>query len=480
MQNHLPLPEALLSDIYEKAVDPILTIDIRGRIRAANPACKSLLGYEPEKLIGLNVNVLMPEPYFSQHDGYLAEYLRSGVRKIIGIGREVLARHKSGEIIPIHLAVSEVRGEHGERLFIGVIRDISDLKEAEKKMRAEQERAQRYLDVAAVLLIALDLDCNLTMLNRKGAELIGVTESELLGKRFCERFIHPEDLPTFRDSILRLRAEEGAKSSFLESRLIAANGEVRQLAWQHQALIESGKITGILSSGTDMTDYKKMTERLVERESLARLGEMAAVVAHEVKNPIAGISGALKILAHKARNERESDILEEILARLNVLDNIVNDLLVFARPQPPRLAPVPLRLLLEHCRDTLIPDPLFTRVEIRLPETELTLYADRQLLIPVFTNIFLNAAQAMEGLGRIEVSVKEQDGNCELAFADTGPGIPEEHRERLFEPFFTTRSRGTGLGLAICKRTIERHGGLLKFHCPDSGGTIFLMKLPLV
>lgn len=130
-----------LQAILDNAVDAIITIDDRGRIESANAATESLFGYAAEELKGRNINILMPSPYHEEHDGYLANYLKTGTKKIIGIGREVAGRRKDGEIFPMHLAVSEVNIA-GRRTFTGIVRDISDLKEAEQRLQELNEQLE--------------------------------------------------------------------------------------------------------------------------------------------------------------------------------------------------------------------------------------------------------------------------------------------------------------------------------------------------
>lgn len=130
-----------LQAILDNAVDAIVTIDDRGLIESANAATESLFGYTPAELKGRNINVLMPSPYHEEHDTYLANYLKTGTKKIIGVGREVVGRRKDGEIFPMHLAVSEVNIA-GRRTFTGIVRDISDLKDAERRLQELNEQLE--------------------------------------------------------------------------------------------------------------------------------------------------------------------------------------------------------------------------------------------------------------------------------------------------------------------------------------------------
>src|SRR6185369_13013957 len=145
-------------------------------------------------------------------------------------------------------------------------------------------------------------------------------------------------------------------------------------------------------------------------------------------------------------------IIAEMLARLESLDGMVKDLLLFARPRPARLAPVQLAPLLRDTAGFLASDAALRHVEVVVEGDDPLLEADAQLLVQLFQNLLLNGAQAMRGRGRLTVRIDATGGTCRVSVTDHGPGIPPEARERIFEPFFTTKHRGTGLGLALAKR----------------------------
>jgi signal transduction histidine kinase len=236
----------------------------------------------------------------------------------------------------------------------------------------------------------------------------------------------------------------------------------------------------MLSSGVDVTERRRMEKLLIEQASLARLGEMAAVVAHEVKNPLAGISGALQLIVNQLPREGSGrTMVHEILERLNALNNSVDDLLLFARPRLPRLAPVPLLSLVHDTVALLKQDPRLGDIAVETFGEDLIVTGDAELLKPVFLNLFINAAQAMNGKGTITVAVEAIDGRCRVSLKDTGPGIPAQVLERVFEPFFSTKHRGTGLGLPISKRIVEAHGGRISLVSPAGGGTTVSLELPV-
>jgi signal transduction histidine kinase len=230
----------------------------------------------------------------------------------------------------------------------------------------------------------------------------------------------------------------------------------------------------------DITERKRTEELLRERAALARLGEMAAVVAHEVKNPLAGIRGALQVIGGRLpETSRDRAIMGDIVARVDSLNEIVEDLLIFARPREPRLSPVSVAELLEDTAALLRKDASHATVDVAIAGDRPTIGADPEQLQTAFLNLLLNAVQASASGGRIRVTITSDNGLCRVAIADAGPGIPAGTLDKIFEPFFTTKHRGTGLGLPTARRVVELHNGTIAVDCPPGGGTTVTVTLPV-
>lgn len=245
-------------------------------------------------------------------------------------------------------------------------------------------------------------------------------------------------------------------------------------------LDEQGKPYQYMAIRYDITERKRSEERLREQAALARLGEMAAVVAHEVKNPLAAIKGALQVIGGRMPVEgRDRAIIGDVVARVDSLNDIVQDLLVFARPRQPQLTPVPITELIENTAALLKKDPAHNSVAVHISGSTPIVQLDIDQMKTVFLNLLLNSAQATGTGGRIDVSIQVDDLAATIAIADNGPGIPAEVREKIFEPFFTTKHRGTGLGLPTARRVVERHRGTIDVECPPGGGTVVTVTLPM-
>jgi PAS domain S-box-containing protein len=341
---------ARLRSIIDSAVDGIIVIDAAGRIESVNKSAERLFGYSSDEVIGRNVKMLMPSPYHEEHDGYISRYLDTGIKRIIGLGRQVSGLRRDGTTFPLQLSV----GEHvvdGERKFTGILHDLS--------VRVQME------------------------------------------------------------------------------------------------------------------------EQLREQETLVRLGEMAAVLAHEVKNPLAGIRGAIQVVGSRLpKDSRDAAVVHDIVSRIDGLNELMKDLLLFARPPQVRRAAVELGPLISATAELLARDPAFEQLRIHVTGAGPIVEGDPELLKIVFVNLMINAAQAMKNRGTIEVALRTSGERCEVVFSDHGPGIPSEVREKIFQPFFTTKARGTGLGLPTARRLIEAHGGTIAILCPPGGGTRVTIQLP--
>ncbi|MFY0563183.1 ATP-binding protein [Archangium lansingense] len=230
-------------------------------------------------------------------------------------------------------------------------------------------------------------------------------------------------------------------------------------------------------------ELKHAQRQLVEHERLAALGELSAVVAHEVRNPLGAIFNALATLRRFVEPAAPSNTLVTILEEeANRLNRLVDDLLDFARPPAPELYPVPLSRLLEEAVRTATSGQSRIRVEWALQPDVPPVPVDERMMRQAFLNLALNAVQAMPQGGTLRVTAHRcsESPGAIVEFTDTGSGIPPELRERLFKPFFTTKATGTGLGLAIVQRTLDAHGGHILIESPPGGGTTFRLVLPLL
>jgi two-component system sensor kinase FixL len=465
--------------IVDSAVDGIVVIDARGRIESFNPAAERLFGYAEAEVVGRNVSMLMPSPYHEEHDGYLARYLRDGAARIIGIGREVTGRRRDGTTFPLHLSVGEMT-DAGERKFTGILHDLSERVRLEERLRSSEARWRAVVDSAVDGIVVIDGRGSIEAFNPAAECLFGYAEHELLGQNV--NVLMPSPYHEEHDGYLARYLREGAARIIGIGREVTGrrrDGTTFPLQLSVGEMVGEGerRFTGILH---DLSARVVMEERLREQAALARLGEMAAVLAHEVKNPLAGIRGAIQVIGDRLPPAApEAPIFKEIVSRIDALSELMKDLLTFARPSQPHFAPTALRPLVVAVAELLSNDPAVAAVRVEVTGDGQPVSADAELLKIVFLNLLLNGAHAMQGQGTITVSFADANGECRMVFADTGPGIPADVRDKVFVPFFTTKSRGTGLGLPTAKRIVEAHHGTISIDCPADGGTTVQIRLPV-
>lgn len=340
----------------------------------------------------------------------------------------------------------------------------------------ELEDIRYALDQSAIVATT-DVTGRIKSVNEKFCEISKYSRAELIGQdhRLLNSALHPKEFikelwrtiaqgRVWRGE-LRNRAKDG--TFYWVDTTIVPFLDARGKPWQYMAI------------RYDITQRKQQEERLLEQSALARLGEMAAVVAHEVRNPLAGIRGALQVISTRfAPGAKEPQIMHGIISRIDELSGTLDDLLMFARPREPKMSPLGVGPFLTDVVTWLKQDKAMGDVEVEVDADDALIVADSEQLRLVFSNLLLNAAQAMENRGRIRLLARADGRGCELVVLDSGPGMPAEVRAKVFEPFYTTKTRGTGLGLPTVKRIVEAHHGTVDVECPASGGTLVRITLP--
>ena len=318
-------------------------------------------------------------------------------------------------------------------------------------------------------------NCRISDLNKPFARIIGLPKEKIIGKTL--RSLGPKNAPDSLEAVVKPMCT--TEPSVLEDvKVRLPDGRLRDLELRIVPLQPdpSGPVQLLVR---DITEHKRMRERIAHAEKLALLGEFTSRVAHEVRNPLAGIKGALEVLKMKETMDLESKkVIQAIFQRIDQLDTFIRDLLQFARPA--RLEPreLPATRLLPRVLKLTNTDPLFKEIQISLDiPDDAKVYADPAALQLVVTNLLRNSAEAMEGKGRITIRLNSSHTDSYIIIEDTGPGF-NGNPETYFTPFMTTRPDGTGLGLSIARNLVEAHGGRLYAANPDGGGARLEIFLP--
>lgn len=468
-----------LAAVVNTGVDGIIVINSQGLVESFNRGAERLFGYLEAEVVGRNVNALMPSPYHEEHDGYLDRYLSTGLAKIIGKGRQVIGRRKDGSTFPLHLSVGEMLID-GERKFTGMLHDVSERVKLEEQLRASEARWRSVVESAVDAIIVINARGQIEAFNPAAERLFGHAESDVVGRNVS--MLMPSPYHEEHDDYLSRYVTTGKAKIIGQGREVTGlrkDGTRFPLHLSVGAMELEGeqKFTGILH---DLSARVKMEDQLREQAALVKLGEMAAVIAHEVKNPLAGVRGAIEIIGKRLpAGSAESSIIGEVIGRIDALNGLMQDMLTFARPPEPKVSPVDVAALVAATADLLSRDPACTHVSVEVTGAAPSLSADGDLLRIVFLNLLVNAAHATRGSGVVRVEIQTVAQACRIRFSDTGSGMAADVREKVFTPFFTTKSRGTGLGLPTVKRLVEAHRGSVSVESPPAGGTVVTVELPL-
>jgi PAS domain S-box-containing protein len=446
-----------LRAILETAVEGIITIDECGIIESFNLAAEQIFGYRAKEVIGKNVNVLMPSPHHEQHDSYLGNYLRTGHAKIIGIGREIVARRKNGTVFPMELSVSEVRLAD-RRLFTGFIRDITERKEAEKALRHYAALVESSDDA----IIGKTLEGRVTSWNQ-GAEMVfGYTRKEMLGKNIA--VLIPPDRKNEEPEILE-KIGRGKSVDHYETRRRRKDGKLIDISVTISPIRDDGgNVIGASKVARDITERKRL-----EREILEISEREQRRIGHDLHDGLC---------QHLAGIELMSQVLEQKLARRSKaaaaragdIAKNVRDAIGHTRLLARGLSPVTLESegLMSALQELALSTEKIFRVACRFDCDPPVLVSD----FPAATHLFRLAQEAVSNAikhgqaKRILIRLKEERGQMMLSVIDNGSGFP------------TQPPKSKGMGLRIMRSRVGMIGGTLAIERNAAGGASVTVRAP--
>jgi two-component system NtrC family sensor kinase len=421
---------------------------------------------------------------------YLEEVKKNG--EIISTIHEFIA--DDGEICFEVITVSPIFDEHGEIIqLLEASRDVTDRIKLEREVQKSNVFFQNVIQSTVDGIVVVDAKGNVLIFNQGMENLTGYTAREIMDHGHLSSFYN---IDVAKENMRKMRSDQHGpvgKLNPTSMSVISKTGEEIPVTLSASIITIDGKETGSVGVFTDMREVLKMRKdleeahlQLVQSEKIASVGRMAAGVAHEINNPLAGIMIYAELLKEDLKDDKERlNDVQEVIDQTLRCKKIVAELLEFSRQTVGKVSSFSLEEMIEKTLNILINQVIFQDIEvIKDIKTDLPKMAgDMGQLQQVFSNLFRNAADAMGGKGKLSINARyDTDTNqFEIRVHDTGPGIPEELRDKIFDIFFTTKpvGKGTGLGLSICKKIIELHGGNLMVECPPDGGSTFIVEFPL-
>ena len=533
--------EALkLEAIIKSASDGIIIINHRGLIELINDAACTLFKYDASHLIGKNISMLMENQHASQHNQYLKNYFNTGIKKIIGIGREVEGKKKDGTIFPVRLSISEAK-LHDRVVFTGIIHDLTEEKKAAEALRLEKEKAQMYFDLANTITVVLNSSGAIQLVNKKGTEILGYTEKELIGKYWWDLFAYgAKEKDSFQQVFTNSYHSE---FDYLENELFSKSGQSIVVSWRNAPLLnKSQDLIGLICSGVDITQQRKIENRIKELNSELegrvnqRTEELADAVnqllnmnkqlqheikerkiaennlkkafkkekdlnalksrfvsmaSHEFRTPLSTILSSADLIEayHKVEQKEKRDKhINRIKSSVTNLTSILNDFLSLSKLEEGqttiKVSEIKIDDFITQVLDE-IKNLLKSGQQIIFNQDNLInpiFYTDKGILNNILINLVSNAIKYSPTDGEIQIIVASNKNNLTVSIKDNGIGIPLEDQAYLFTRFFRAHNaeniQGTGLGLNIVKRYIEILKGTIHFESQENIGSTFLFSIP--
>jgi two-component system, LuxR family, sensor kinase FixL len=489
-----PEGDTLFRALIATAVDGIIVIDAKGLVQVYNQACEALFGYSSGEVIGQNVKMLMPQPYHGEHDRYLSSYKNTGQKKIIGVGREVVGRRKDQSTFPMYLSVGE--GElDGEPIFVGIIHDLTERKKADDAVREREARLQSILDTVPDAIVIIDEMGIIESFSPAASRLFGYRPADVIGQNV--KVLMPQPYRAQHDSYLDNYRRTGERRVIGIGRVVVgqrSDGSTFPMELAVGAVEGSGRrlFTGFVRDITERqgteSRLQQLQAELLHVSRLSAMGEMSSAIAHELNQPLTAIMNYVKTASRMIASgdpqlvARTQEINEKVAGQVQRAGAIIRNLRQFVEKRESKKAPENLSKVIEEAIALSFVGISHMNVKVRL-EIDPALppvWMDKVQIQQVLINLIRNSLEAMQAVSDRQLAIRASFGDfAEIQVSDSGVGLSEEARKRLFQAFSTTKQDGMGIGLTICQSIVTAHGGSIWHDENRSVGASFHFRLPL-
>ena len=481
-----------LENILKYSGDMIITTGLDGRIVTFNEGAERILGYKKEEVIG----TFMADYYYHRED-------RDKLLQIIEQGTGVtnyetqLAR-KDGKVIDISLSLSLLRDENGKVIgTVGISKDITEWRLAQKQLKEYSQRLESMVEKRTLELeeskshleamlggiadgvVFTDQENKITFINEAAETIFGITRDDWIGKDFKDAH-SPE---AHQKALYLIGDMRTGKMKSYSSEI--KSGEKTIFA-RFSPIMHGPEYLGIIFITRDITEMKRLEAELLQSEKLALIGKMSSAIAHEMRNPLVPIGGFANLIYKRVE---EGSPLKKyagiIVGEIERLEGLLQNILYFTKDITPILEPSNLNEVIHEV--LVLYNKTFSDKEIELsgllsPDIPL-IQLDPSRIKQALINIFSNAIHAMPDGGTLTIKTSRKEENdrsyASINIGDTGTGIPEDIRGKIFDPFYTTKVQGLGLGLTLTQRIVESHSGQIEVESREGKGTTFIINLPL-
>jgi len=463
--------------LIQTTQDAVISIDRHGCVLMFNASAERIFGYTREEVVGQKVNMLMAEPYATDHDGYIIRYEQTGEKHAIGRIRTVEGRRKNGEVFPLELSVTQVGSGNEEVYYAAFLRDISEIRRGRAWLNSLIETTQDAV-------LSIDRQGRIVLFNPAAERIFGYSREAVAGQKV--NMLMAEPYAREHDDYIDRYEKTGEARAIGRIRTVTArrkNGELFPIELS-VAKIEEDRNVQYGAFIRDVSEKTRLQAQLVENERLVAIGTTAAKIGHELANPLNGMSLTIQLLEQRL-NKQSSPVEVQITSTVNRLRNEVsrlNTLLEQFRSLSRRdkfdFQRTTLGALISEALEFEMPRyaELGIQVECSFSQNLPTLTVDVDKMKQVVLNLTKNAVESMLGGGKISITGSASESEIVLEISDTGSGIPAGID--VFEPFLTTKPQGTGIGLSIVQQIVNGHQGSITYRSEHEKGTTFTIRLP--
>ena len=467
--------EEKFRSVVESATEGIIVTDYQARIVSWNKGARQLFGFTEEEAVGREIDQLVPEYFLNKYIYRVSEYLTKKDEDIFGRPIEVVGLLPNEENDPVELSIN-TWGSGVDKFFSIIIRDISERNRVEEALEKSEDKYRRLIEdlPEAVMIIR---HSKIIFVNNKVLHLLQAASKEELISKSITEFIHPDCQYLLKE--IRSKISQTNNVDKLEIKLMTLTYEPIDVE-VNVALTSYEGEKAVQLIFRDITELKKSKEFLQNADKLSVAGELAAGIAHEIRNPLTSIKGFIQLA-------QQSDIKPEkyypiMLMEIDRINTIISELLLLSKPNVSDYKSQDIRRTIDDVLNFFYAQATLHNIEINKEISIIgaVVNCHENQLKQVLINLLKNASEAMPTGGVINVSLTGEKDTLVLQVIDSGLGIKTEHIPKLGQPFFTTKDTGTGLGLATCLSIIENHKGSMKIDSQEGKGTTVTIRLPKI
>ncbi|MGR3762772.1 PAS domain S-box protein [Rossellomorea sp. NS-SX7] len=469
IQRKLVETQQKYQSVVQYSPDNIYMVDTEGIIQEVNPAAEERWTFDSSDMIGRHYSEFITDDKKKEASNNFKAALQGEATRYMStfVSRDGSRSHISVTNIPIRVSGNVIG-------IYGIGQDITARIKMEEELKEAKELLEAYFEHAGDGIALLDPAGNILKVNQHFESMFGWKETDIVGKEIT--ILHREEqVSQFKQNLKTVKA--GKRIKDFETVRYRRDGSPIEIVFNLNPILnDDGELIGISAIIRDLSEKKRNEDLLKKSEQLAMIGQLAAGVAHEIRNPLTTIKGFLQLMKESAEDDFHLKVIQGELDRIEI---ITNEFLALAKPRAVQFSLTSLTGLLTSSVEFIKMECLKQGVDVSFSVEEAEIHCDSHQIKQVVLNVMKNALEALPNGGLLSVQLERETDYAKISIQDNGAGIPPERMKHLGEPFYSTKEKGTGLGLMICQKIIKEHNGSISIQSNVDEGTTVNILLPI-